>query len=296
MSQAMRCSQHPRWTHPSKKHVSASSRRIRTRSPWDASRDRNLRYLTVVTHFRDGTTKNLHLLGTGPARYVALGDSFSSGEGYPAFEPGSDTEDGSNNCHRSLGSYSRQLSQDFSLRRAFIPATFAACSGAITDDYLHNNAKNSDEGPQASEVSQFTDRVTLTMGGNDVGFGGMVLACTVLDDCGGIPPGDAGAWYSPESITAGVERLEQTLDCLSPSKKGLLACLIIKEVIRSQAYKGTEDADFRSERVDNLGPDSTSRLSSRLNDLYSSLLRDAPNAQVFVGNYPDAVDASASSC
>jgi PKD repeat protein len=272
--------------------------------------DLDMRYITVVTHLTDGRVLNLHLMGQGPARYVALGDSFSSGEGYPPFEPGSDTANlaagqVSDNCHRSTGSYSRQLSQDISRRNDFLPVTFAACSGAITDDYAHENLENH-EVAQASQVSKFTDRVTLTMGGNDAGFKWFVMACVLLDNCGGIPTGSTGPWYSRDSMIAGLNQLTSTLGCLSLSdltsnvarvKTGL--CFTIHAAIDGLAQAG-DPSNPRSQGVNNL-PDPSSKsydstLSLRLDDLYSSLLHDAPKAEVYVGNYPMAVDDSPAPC
>lgn len=101
-----------------------------------------------------------------PARnYIALGDSFSSGEGNPPFQSGTE-----NNCRRSSFAYPQLLSISLNLNLK----NFAACSGATTADI-------DDEGPedQITALSPSTDIVTLTIGGNDVKFKDFATACTV---------------------------------------------------------------------------------------------------------------------
>ena len=97
----------------------------------------------------------------GGDRYVALGDSFSSGVG-----TGSYTLDSA--CKRSVYAYPYLLAQ--ARRRTSL--TFVACSGATTADLL---AK------QVQSVTPQTTIVTLTIGGNDIGFADLIYQCTVGD-------------------------------------------------------------------------------------------------------------------
>ena len=98
-----------------------------------------------------------------PLRYVAMGDSFSSGEGNPPFEAGTDT--GSNTCHRSTQAYPRLLQNDPGLNLG--PVAFVACSGATTANVLGGQ---NGEPAQINALSSDTKVVTITIGGNDVGF------------------------------------------------------------------------------------------------------------------------------
>lgn len=117
--------------------------------------------------------------------YVAMGDSYSSGEGVPDFMAPSDTD----GCHRSPNAYAMGLNgapgTRFSLQPYPQPAantpttTFVACSGATTDNVI--NGQNG-EPPQLDALSASTDVVTLTIGGNDVGFVPYAKKC-VLSDC-----------------------------------------------------------------------------------------------------------------
>lgn len=110
------------------------------------------------------------------AAYVAMGDSFSSGEGNPPFEMGTDT--GYNECHRSPDAYPRLLQADTGLSLG--STAFVACSKAMTSNVLNGQGN---ESPQIDALSSSTEVVTITIGGNDVGFKEYVYACT-LTLCG----------------------------------------------------------------------------------------------------------------
>ena len=114
------------------------------------------------------------------ARYVAMGDSFSSGEGNSPFEAGTD-EDDVNECHRSTSAYPRWLSQTPSLNLERI--NLVACSGASTANVLHGGISDGawNESPQVDALSDDTGVVTITIGGNDIGFGTFATACAAPD-------------------------------------------------------------------------------------------------------------------
>jgi GDSL-like Lipase/Acylhydrolase family len=115
------------------------------------------------------------LIPTEPplARYVAMGDSFSSGEGNAPFEAGTDTS--SNTCHRSPRAYPRLLQNDLDLG----PTAFVACSGAVSDYIINDYNQENVEPPQAAHVSSDTRLITISIGGNDVGFGNVLTTCTM---------------------------------------------------------------------------------------------------------------------
>ena len=89
-------------------------------------------------------------------RYVALGDSYSSGTGTRTYYD--------SGCQRSVYAYPYLLSQ----QRANTQLVFAACSGAKTGDVLNN---------QVSSLTAGTGIVTITIGGNDAGFSSVVTEC-----------------------------------------------------------------------------------------------------------------------
>lgn len=123
--------------------------------------------------------------------YVALGDSYSSGEG--ACAPVTATACGylkgtataTDTCHRSTNAYAVRV-------KATLPRSwklvFAACSGATTDDVL--TAGQHGEPAQVTRLSAATNLVTMTLGGNDVGFADAVGTCVAAhsflgSSCGG---------------------------------------------------------------------------------------------------------------
>jgi PKD repeat protein len=109
----------------------------------------------------DGTVHRSADLGV--CDYVGLGDSFSSGEG--ALKGGQGFED-SNGCHRSPNAFAQVIRRS---REEMVFFTFKACSGAKTQALFETNEKHHDEGPQADWASG-AGLVTLSIGGNDVGF------------------------------------------------------------------------------------------------------------------------------
>ncbi|MGH3888590.1 MAG: SGNH/GDSL hydrolase family protein [Pseudonocardiaceae bacterium] len=94
--------------------------------------------------------------------YVALGDSYSSGVGTGVYDAASGA------CARSPLSYPPLWAAEHD------PASFGfvACSGARTADVLAN---------QISALQPSTDLVTITIGGNDAGFGPVLQTCTVAE-------------------------------------------------------------------------------------------------------------------
>ncbi len=120
--------------------------------------------------------------------YVALGDSYSSGEGAWDYEDGTDFDDRDdlwpfnddeedhNRCHRSGNAYSQVVasSNDFAG-----DVTFVACSGAVITDLTHPNHGNTDEDPQLDALDEDVSLVTMTIGGNDLGFADVVKDCII---------------------------------------------------------------------------------------------------------------------
>lgn len=99
--------------------------------------------------------------------YVALGDSYASGEGLPPFIGQSDA----NQCHRSSNAYAMLAEKSSAHLRL---KAFVACSGATTWDVLHG--RNGEAG-QLDVLSPETDVVTITVGGDDVEFGKAARIC-----------------------------------------------------------------------------------------------------------------------
>jgi lysophospholipase L1-like esterase len=97
--------------------------------------------------------------------YAALGDSYASGVGTREY-----FED-SGDCLRSPKAYPQLWAESHSASSF----KFAACSGAKTDDL---NSK------QLGSLSSSTSLVTVSIGGNDVGFSSVIQDCLFGDDSG----------------------------------------------------------------------------------------------------------------
>ncbi len=212
-------------------------------------------------------------------RYVALGDSFSSGEGAPdnplvwagGWVDGTNTD--TDKCHRSDLSYPFLLA-----RTSLVPRPFRsfACSGAWAYD---PNGKRGmldvyqTEPPQPNQLGPDTKLVTLTAGGNDSGFGEVAAACfwnEVFRKLGlpgslTVPPvlepsisNDVRIWLQPViSIPWGHQAIsemmaDQVLTCTSSKTQGHIASV-----------------------------------GTHLDRLYTEIRRKAPYARVLVLLYPN---------
>ena len=123
-----------------------------------------------------------------PLRYVALGDSYSAGEGLPPFLRGTEGE----GCHRSRRAFplTFKVSGRDLARRVFV-----ACTGAVTDNVGRVDRRGAVTGTiqeiqQASTVQlgaltprawRTVDLVSVTIGGNDAGFGDAIRACLTAE-------------------------------------------------------------------------------------------------------------------
>lgn len=107
------------------------------------------------------------------ASYVALGDSYASGEGLVPYEQGTDTA--TNSCHRSTDDSYPELLERSDVR-AYNRLTSVACSGATTAS-LFTTLTPGGPAPQLSALTARTRTVTVTIGGNDAGFAQVLSAC-----------------------------------------------------------------------------------------------------------------------
>ncbi len=134
--------------------------------------------------------------------YLALGDSFASGEGAYQYKSATDTT--ANGCHLSLRSYPYLIAKQLSLDQT----ESVACSGATTNDLIngvadyrlyHSQAKGKESeafdeailrdflpGYRAQKLfaNRYRPRVlTVMIGGNDVGFSDILQRCLGPDTC-----------------------------------------------------------------------------------------------------------------
>jgi lysophospholipase L1-like esterase len=110
--------------------------------------------------------------------YVALGDSYSSGDGAGG---------NSGSCEQTANAYGPLWA------KAHVPASFqfAACSGATTTDVINS---------QLSALSASTTLVSITIGGNDAGFSSTMETCVL-----------SSTSKCESSVAAGEKVIAQTL-------------------------------------------------------------------------------------
>jgi lysophospholipase L1-like esterase len=101
--------------------------------------------------------------GATPTHYVALGDSYSSGVGTHDYIPDS------GHCKRSPKAYPQLWVNSHRVAKF----NFIACSGANTDDV---------DAKQLGALGPDTSLVTISVGGNDIGFTGVLGQCLLTDD------------------------------------------------------------------------------------------------------------------
>ncbi|WP_157560846.1 GDSL-type esterase/lipase family protein [Humibacter albus] len=103
---------------------------------------------TPTSTLRKGTSSD-------PLRYVALGDSYSSGMGGGSAHGG---------CYRSPHAYAKLLAKAKSINLV----AFKACAGATTEDVLRSQVKSLDDN---------VDLITITIGGNDLDVSTLPSVC-----------------------------------------------------------------------------------------------------------------------
>ncbi|MDA2807835.1 SGNH/GDSL hydrolase family protein [Nocardiopsis suaedae] len=102
--------------------------------------------------------------------YLALGDSYSSGDGAGSYLPGTTGEDG---CFRSADAYPSRTSESFDFAGGF---GFVACSKHKGSQLLEEAGA---EDAQLGAVDEYTSLVSLGIGGNDLGFTPVLRTCMV---------------------------------------------------------------------------------------------------------------------
>jgi lysophospholipase L1-like esterase len=130
-------------------------------------------------------------------KYVALGDSYSSGTGTRTFyEP---------ECQRSVYAY------PYLLHEAHAGWTFvdAACAGAKTGDIINT---------QSASLTSDTNWVTYTIGGNDAGFSSVITECALpswASDCNGAI--NSAQSYIQNTLPGRLDQVNNTIKAHSPN-------------------------------------------------------------------------------
>jgi lysophospholipase L1-like esterase len=132
-------------------------------------------------------------------KYVALGDSYSSGTGTRTYYD--------SGCQRSVTSY------PYLLRNAHPDWQFvhAACSGAKTGDVINT---------QSASLTANTNWVSYTIGGNDAGFSSVITECAFpswASNCNGAI--DGAQAYINNTLPGRLDLVNNKIKSLAPSAK-----------------------------------------------------------------------------
>ena len=132
-------------------------------------------------------------------KYVALGDSYSSGTGTRTFYEST--------CQRSIYAY------PYLLHNAHPEWTFvnATCSGAKTGDVLNT---------QVNSVTSDTNWVSYTIGGNDAGFSSVITTCAQpswASDCDGAI--NTAQAYIANTLPGRLDLVNNAIKSRAPSAK-----------------------------------------------------------------------------
>ncbi len=142
-------------------------------------------------------------VGASNPSYVALGDSYASGPFIP------DQQTNPSGCLRSDHNYAHLVAQAIGLN-----LTDVSCTGATTADLTGPQSTTSGTNPaQLNAVSKSTAVVTLSIGGDDLGFTSVIENCVALTPWGPTKSGlTCKSLYDPN----GVDRLAAAIAATKP--------------------------------------------------------------------------------
>lgn len=152
-------------------------------------------------------------------RYVALGDSFSSGDGNTPYEP----ENPERGCHRSSSdAYPDFVAKDLNLKESSYAFNFVACSGNTTGEVRST---------QLSALGPQTKLVTISVGGDDIDSLGVVTACVKFsifhpftsESCSSnasVPPEVKNAKHNIQGLRGTLETEYREIESRAPNAAG----------------------------------------------------------------------------
>jgi lysophospholipase L1-like esterase len=216
--------------------------------------------VTVVIALAGFVTAGVLPAAAGPSgtlQYVALGDSYAAGIGAPPYVS-------SGGCLQSNQGYPELLDSEKHIR-LHVNAT---CPGATTSTVADK---------QLSELTPGVELVTLTVGGNDLGFADLAGACL------------AG---TPEQCKAAFDTANHKLLALGPDLKTLYAAVADAApkaliVVTGYPHLVERTAPFPLDLIDALN-DATDALNSTIEDAVSAA--DPTGDHI---RYVDVIDAFA---
>ncbi len=204
------------------------------------------------------------------ATYVALGDSYSSGEGLPGPKPDQWLStlgvpwSSTDRCDRSALAYPSLVANDEGNASNY---RFVACSGAVTGSTADASpytsgatslllGRRGGESSQLKALTSDTKVVSVTVGGDDLGFVKVLAACV--------------------GLMVNVGPLHRFFSSRAPG---------------ASAAKCNSDL-AQSKTIATSGAGTVPSLEGALVDTYTKILDAAPNATLYVLNYPQFFSVS----
>lgn len=179
-------------------------------------------------------------------RWASLGDSYAAGEGleHPSRSTQTDRE-----CQRALAgdAYPSVAWGAAAAENRAGPYAFVACTGAITDDLFPAPAGRLQAGQRDQAIflagQRRFDVVTLSFGGNNLDFVGVLLSCAGVSITGGATAviGGVGSWANAPWVgcTLSENEMKTRIDALTDpeSVKGTLpACNALGDASSTSAH------------------------------------------------------------
>ncbi|MFV2114736.1 SGNH/GDSL hydrolase family protein [Micromonospora sp. LOL_025] len=196
------------------------------------------RMLTLLAGVLSATLALLGLANPAQAaghHYVALGDSYASGVGAGSYTSESGT------CKRSTNAFSARWAA------ANAPASYTsvACAGAKTTDVINS---------QVAALSSQTTLVSITIGGNDAGFGNIMSTCALRGSSACIAAVDAAQAQARANLPGLLDRAYAAIRGKAPNARVVVlsypvfyqlgtTCIGIGEAARAKVNEGINLVD-----------------------------------------------------
>jgi lysophospholipase L1-like esterase len=224
----------------------------------------------VAPGIAQAATPTVSARATNTATYVALGDSYSSGEGLPGPKPDQWLStlgvpwSSTDRCDRSALAYPSLVANDEGTASNY---EFVACSGAVTGSTEDASpytsgatslllGKRGGESSQLGALTTDTKIVSVTVGGDDLGFVKVLAACVGLM----VKLGPLHRFYSSKAPGASAAKCNSDL--------------------------------AQSKTIATSAAGTVPSLEGALIDTYTKILDAAPNATLYVLNYPQLFSVS----
>ncbi|WP_131742585.1 SGNH/GDSL hydrolase family protein [Actinomadura roseirufa] len=132
--------------------------------------------------------------------YVALGDSYSSGTGAGDYDPAGGS------CNRSANAYPKL----WAAAHTTSSFKFAACSGATTTSVADG---------QLGALDSSTTLVSITVGGNDAGFTGVMQTCVLNSDSACVNAVNTAKSYAQNTLPGRLDSVYGKIRAKAPSAR-----------------------------------------------------------------------------